>query len=45
MNFGFVVSMILILLAVVSVFIRVPIVSNFSFWFVVSAYVVLASSK
>ena len=45
MNFGFIASMILILFAVVSVFIRVPIVSNYAFWFVIGAYVVLASSK
>ncbi len=45
MNFGFVVSLILIIAAVVGVFIEIPIVSNYAFWFAVAAYVILAGSR
>jgi len=38
-------SMVLIILAVVSVFILMPIVSNYAFWFAVAAYIVLASAR
>ena len=44
MNFGFVVSLILVILAVLGVFIEIPIVSNYAFWFAVSAYIILAGS-
>lgn len=44
MNFAFIISMILILAAVVSVFVQVPVISPYAFWFVIAAYVVLASS-
>lgn len=44
MNFAFILSMVLILAAVVSVFVRIPVVSHNAFWFVIAAYVVLASS-
>ena len=43
-NFGFVASLIVIILAVLSVFIEVPIVSNYAFWFAVGAYVMLAGT-
>ena len=42
MNFGFVASLIVIILAVLSVFIEIPIVSNYAFWFSVGAYILLA---
>jgi len=45
MNGWFMVSFILIILAVVGVFIRVPIASNYAFWFAVGAYLVLAGTK
>lgn len=45
MNFGFILSLVAIIVAVVSVFLPIPIVSNYAFWFAVAAYVVLASSK
>lgn len=45
MNFGFVLSLLTIILAVLSVFIEIPIVSNYAFWFAVGAYVVLAGTK
>ena len=45
MNFGFILSLVAILVAVVAVFMPVPVVSNYAFWFAVAAYVVLASSK
>ena len=44
-NFGFVVSLLLVILAVVSVFIEIPLVSNYAFWFAIGAYIILASSK
>lgn len=45
MNFGFVVSLITVILAVLSVFVEIPIVSNYAFWFVVGAYIVLAGTR
>ena len=45
MNFGFVVSLILIIAAVVAVFIEIPIVSNYAFWFAVGAYILLAGTR
>ncbi len=44
MNFGFVASLIVIILAVLSVFIEIPVVSNYAFWFAVGAYVMLAGT-
>jgi hypothetical protein len=43
-NFGFVASLIVIILAILSVFIEIPIVSNYAFWFAIGAYVLLAGS-
>jgi hypothetical protein len=43
-NFGFVVSLVMVILAVVGVFIELPIVSDYAFWFAVGAYIVLAGS-
>lgn len=45
MNFGFIASLVLMLLAVIGVFIQVPIVSNYAFWFAVGAYIFLAGSR
>lgn len=45
MNFGFMLSFALVMLAIVGVFIRVPIVSPYAFWFAIGAYVVLAGAK
>ena len=44
MNFGLVLSLALVMLAVVGVFIEIPIVSNYAFWFAVGAYIMLAGS-
>jgi hypothetical protein len=44
-NFGFVVSLLLVILAVVGVFIEIPLVSNYAFWFAVGAYVLLAGTR
>ena len=44
MNFGFVASLIVIILAILSVFIEIPVVSNYAFWFAVGAYILLAGS-
>ncbi len=45
MNFGVIVSLLVVILAVLSVFIEIPIVSNYAFWFAIAAYVVLAGSR
>ena len=45
MNFGFVVSLLLVILAVVAVFIEIPLVSNYAFWFAIGAYLLLAGSR
>ena len=44
MNMGFVVSLVVVILAVLGVFIEIPIVSNYAFWFAVGAYILLAGS-
>ncbi len=44
MRFGFVVSLVLVMMAVVSVFIDIPVISSFAFWFAVGAYIILAGS-
>jgi len=43
-NFAVVVSLVLAILAVLGVFIEIPIVSDFAFWFAVGAYILLAGS-
>ena len=43
MNLTFVLSLLLAGLAVVGVFIEIPIVSNYAFWFAIAAWVMLAS--
>ena len=45
MNFGFVLSLVLVILAVVGVFIEIPLVSNYAFWFAIGAYIILAGSR
>jgi uncharacterized protein (DUF983 family) len=42
-NLAFIFSLVLAGLAVVGVFIEIPMVSNYAFWFAIAAYVVLAS--
>jgi hypothetical protein len=44
-NFVFVLSLVLAGLAVVGVFIDIPFVSNYAFWIVVAAYVMLAGLR
>jgi hypothetical protein len=44
-NFGFVLSLLLVILAVVAVFIEIPLVSNYAFWFAIAAYVTLAGTR
>jgi hypothetical protein len=43
-NLGFVASLIVVILAVLSVFIQIPLVSDYAFWFAIGAYVILAGS-
>jgi len=38
-------SLILVIAAVVGVFIEIPIVSNYAFWFAVAAYIMLAGTR
>ena len=45
MNFGVIVSLLLVILAVLSVFIEMPIISNYAFWVVIAAYLLLAASR
>ena len=44
MRFGFIASFLMAILAIVSVFIDIPIVSQYAFWFVVGAYILLAGA-
>ena len=44
-NFVFVVSLLTVIVAVLSVFIEIPIVSNYAFWFAVGAYIMLAGTR
>ena len=45
MNFGFVLSLVLVILAVVGVVIEIPLVSNYAFWFAIGAYIMLAGTR
>jgi hypothetical protein len=38
-------SLVLVILAVVGVFIEIPLVSNYAFWFAVGAYILLAGTR
>jgi hypothetical protein len=44
-NFGFVLSLVIVILAVLGVFIEIPLVSNYAFWFAIGAYILLAGSR
>jgi hypothetical protein len=44
MKFGFITSFAMAILAIVSVFIDIPIVSLYASWFVVGAYILLAGA-
>ena len=45
MNLLYVLSLILAGLAIVGVFIEIPVVSEFAFWVLVAAYVILAGMR
>jgi hypothetical protein len=45
MRFGFIASLIMAILGVVGVFIPIPIVSDYAFWIIVAAYIVLAGAR
>jgi hypothetical protein len=45
MRLGFIVSFMLVILGIVGVFIDIPSVSYYAFWFVIAGYVVLAGSR
>jgi hypothetical protein len=44
MSFGFLISFGLMILAIVGVFIQLPIVSDYAFWLAVVAYALLAGA-
>jgi hypothetical protein len=44
MNMLFIISLVIALLALVAVFIEIPFVSNYAFWALMAAYVMLAGS-
>jgi hypothetical protein len=43
-NIAVVLSLVVAILAVLGVFIEIPLVSNYAFWFAVGAYIMLAGS-
>jgi hypothetical protein len=45
MNFGFIASLVIVILGIVAVFIAIPIISDYAFWVVVVAYIVLAGTR
>jgi hypothetical protein len=45
MGFGFMISLAMALLAIVSVFIFIPWVSEWAFWIVIAAYIILGGSR
>jgi hypothetical protein len=45
MNFAFALSLILVGLSVVGVFVEIPFVSEYAFWFSVAAYIILAAAR
>ena len=45
MRFGLALSLVLVGFAVVGVFIYIPFISDYAFWIVIAAYVILASSR
>lgn len=45
MNFGFIASLVLVIVAIVGVFINIPIVSQYAFWVAIAAYIVLAGMR
>jgi hypothetical protein len=44
MNFAVALSLVMAILSVVSVFIWIPLVSDYAFWLAVVAYIILASA-
>jgi hypothetical protein len=45
MRSGFVFSLILALFAIVSVFVFIPLVTEYAFWVAVAAYIILAGTR
>lgn len=45
MHWGFIASLVIAILAIVGVFVDIPIVSNYAFWVMTVAYIVLAGAK
>ena len=44
MNIAGILSLVLVILAILGVFIEIPLVSAYAFWFAVGAYIILAGS-
>jgi len=45
MSFGFIASLVMAIVGIVGVFITIPIVSEYAFWVIVAAYIVLAGAR
>jgi hypothetical protein len=45
MRLGFITSLIMIILGIVGVFVPIPFVSEYAFWVVLAAYIMLAGSR
>jgi hypothetical protein len=45
MSFGVIASLVMAIVGIVGVFITIPIVSEYAFWVVVGAYIVLTGTK
>jgi hypothetical protein len=45
MRFGFIASFVMAILGIVGVFIEIPFVSQYAFWVIVAAYILLAGSR
>jgi hypothetical protein len=43
-SFGFIASLIIVILAVLSVFVEIQIVTNYAFWLVIGTYIMLAGA-
>ena len=45
MNFIFILSLALVIVSIVGIFASIPIISDYAFWFMVSAYIMLAGHR
>jgi hypothetical protein len=45
MHWGFIASLVIAIVAIVGVFASIPIISDYAFWVMTGAYIVLAGAK